>query len=136
MPSTEGADRSQQRLREELEDDGIVLTVPDEATAALVVAELDHARRTPMFEGRQPTYGALITPTPESVRSWDGMGVDLVDLPGELDEARRYADGRGSYLVRSPDAPASIALACFDRSLLMEAELVRLQEATGALVVQ
>jgi hypothetical protein len=121
---------SQRRLAEELEEDGV--TVSDEPVARrLIIEELDHARRIPAFEGRRPVYGAMVTSSPERLR-----GIDLVDVRHGLEDARTYADGRSAYLVRRPDHPSVLALACFDRNMQFEADLVALQEATGASIVQ
>ena len=127
--------RSQRRLAEELEDDRIVVD-GDGTTASVVVEEMDYTRSTPMFEGRRPMYGAIITAEPLTLRGWDGADVDLIDAPSDLGDARRFADGRASYLVRNPTDLAHHVLACFDRPLLFEADVVLLQEATGALIVQ
>lgn len=120
-----------QRLAAELEDDGIVLD-DEPAVAALVVEELDYARRVPMFEGRRPLYGAIVLGA-RPLEDHD-VGLDVVPVDTELAVARTYADGRSSYLVRHPER--ALALACFDRPLQYEADLVRLQEATGAQIIQ
>ena len=48
--------------------------------------------------------------------------------------ARTFADGRSAFIVnRHEDSPV---LVCFDRPVQYEAELVHLQEATGARIIQ
>jgi DNA integrity scanning protein DisA with diadenylate cyclase activity len=136
MPEVEDLTRFHRRLAEELEDDGIHIVADDPTTAALVVEELNCCRRAPMFEGRQPIYGSIITDEPEELGSWGELGFDLVRSGGTVDDVRPYADGRASYVVRNPEDPHAGVLACFDRPLQYEADLVLLQEATGALVVQ
>jgi DNA integrity scanning protein DisA with diadenylate cyclase activity len=136
MGLPDGASRFHRRLAEEMQDDGVVLTVDDVATAGLVVEELDCCRRAPIFEGRQPIYGSIVTRDPDSLGTWSDLAVELVHGPGNVDHVRAYADGRASYVVRNPDAPDAALLACFDRPLQYEADLVLLQESTGALVVQ
>jgi DNA integrity scanning protein DisA with diadenylate cyclase activity len=128
--------RSLQRLAEELEEDGVELVDGGEA-AAVVLEELDYCRRIPMFEGRRPVYGAIVATGPVTLDSGD-LDLDVVDVAHDLDQARPYADGRSSYLLRRVDASGegALALACFDRSLQYEADLVRAQEATGVSVVQ
>lgn len=127
----------QLRLADELADDGIDLGDDDEFVR-LVLDELDHCRRAPVFEGRRPTYGAMIIPTggpriePDALN--DRVPFDLVPLTGDPVAARSYADGRASYLVRRADGTAG--LACFERGLLFETDVVRLQELTGAAIVQ
>ncbi len=124
---------SARRLGEELADDGIVLSLEDEELA-LVLEELDHARRAPAFEGRRPSYGSFVVGSGRRLKDYD-EAYDVVDLSVlALPDARGYADGRSAYLVRKPGhAPK---LACFERLMQMEADLVRLQEATGAHIVQ
>ena len=58
--------------------------------------------------------------------------VELDDL--DVESARRFADGRSSFLVRAPDRPLS--LACFERSVQYEADLIEVQRTTGAHIVQ
>ena len=53
-----------QRLADEFDDDGIELPA-DPEFCRLLLEELDHCRRAPMFEGRRPTYGAIIPRIPE-----------------------------------------------------------------------
>ena len=97
--------RSERRLADELEEDGVTLA-EDPAAARLIIEELDHVRRIPMFERRHPIYGAIVTSSPERL-----PGTDLVNAPYDLADARTYADGRSSYLVRRPDDPSVVAIA-------------------------
>jgi hypothetical protein len=125
-----------QRLADEFEDDGVDLPT-DPEFRMLLLEELDHCRRAPVFEGRPPTFGAIIMPRegPQAERgSVDVLDFDLVPLGVDPAAGRAYADGRSSYLMRSVDG--SVALACFAGSMLMEADLVRLQRATGAAIIQ
>lgn len=129
--------RTLRRLADELEDDAVELAGrPD--FQLLVLEELDHCRRAPVFEGRRPTYGALVLPEAASPAKRqaliDHVDFDVVPLGGDLLAARSYADGRSSYLVRDPGE--RVALACFDRAMLFEADLVRVQELTGAAIIQ
>ena len=121
---------SARRLGEELADDGIALAL-DEDEKVLVLEELDHARRAPTFEGRRPSYGSFVVGSGRRLKDYD-EAYDVVDLSVlDLPDARGYADGRSAYLVRKPGHPPK--LACL---MQMESELVRLQEATGAHIVQ
>lgn len=126
-----------QRLADELDDDGIELPA-DPQFRQLLLEELDHCRRVPMFEGRRATYGAIILPYDRAVaeqRAARGtVDYDLVGLAGDPASGRVYADGRASFLVRFIDG--GVALACFAGSMVMEADLVRLQRATGAAIIQ
>ncbi len=121
------------RLAEELEEDGISLDVDDDVRM-LVLEELDHARRPQMFEGRRPFYGSFVLGTGrklrESTEDYDVVDLSILDLAS----ARAYADGRAAYLVRRPDQ--AVKLACFERLMQWEIDVVRIQEATGAQVVQ
>jgi hypothetical protein len=129
----ERVDGAVRRLAEELDEDGIALDV-DAEVRALILEELDHARRVQMFEGRRPFYGSFVLGSGQKLRESDAE-YDVVDLSIlDLDSARAYADGRAAYLVRRPDADAK--LACFERLLQWEIDVVRVQEATGAQVVQ
>lgn len=126
-----------QRLADELSDDGIELPA-DPEFCRLLLEELDHCRRVPMFEGRRPTYGAIIVPYGRSVvrerAAVAALDYDLVGLDDDPAAGRAYADGRASFLVRFVDG--AVALACFPGSMLMEADLVRLQRTTGAAIIQ
>ncbi len=127
----------QQRLADELADDGVVVSV-DDAVRHVILEELDHCRRAPVFEGRQPTYGAMILSpdgSPERRQAVsDHIAFDVIPLDGDPMLARTYADGRSSYLVR--DVAGHVALACFERSMLFEVDLVHLQQLTGGAIVQ
>jgi hypothetical protein len=124
---------SARRLAEELEDDGIKLEEHD-AVRDLLLDELDYARRIPMFEGRRPLYGSFSMPPGMSITNAGGIA-DLVPLDGLPREmARTFADGRSAFVVNRHEEPP--VLVCFDRPVQYEAELVRLQELTGARIVQ
>ena len=124
---------SARRLAEELDEDGIALeehhTVRD-----LLLDELDYARRIPMFEGRRPLYGSFSMPPGMSITNAGGIA-DLVALDGlPIEMARTFADGRSAFVVNRHEEPP--VLVCFDRPVQYEAELVHLQEITGARIVQ
>jgi hypothetical protein len=125
--------RPARRLHAELSDDGVVLDA-DTRALAFILDELDYSRRPRVFEQRTPLYGAFVIPDD---RSLVGAGelVDLVDLDYlPLDSARRFADGRSTYLVRQLDG--RLQLACFRRSVQYEADMVEIQDNTGAYIVQ
>jgi hypothetical protein len=99
-----------------------------------VLDELEYARRPPLFERRAPIYGSIVVPDDRSLIE-SGELVDLIELDAmPLDIARRFADGRSTYLVRQPDRP--LQLACFRRSVQYEADLVEVQADIGAIIVQ
>ena len=124
---------SARRLAEELEEDGVKLDEHD-SVRELLLDELDYARRIPMFEGRRPLYGSFSMPPGTSITTAGGIA-DLVPLEGMPREmSRTFADGRSAFVVnRHEDSPV---LVCFDRPVQYEAELVVLQEVTGARIVQ
>jgi hypothetical protein len=131
--SDEPLSGSARRLAEELEEDGVKLEEPDNLRG-LLLDELDYARRIPMFEGRRPLYGSFSMPPGLDITTADGIAdvVPLDGLPREM--ARTFADGRSAFVVHRHDE--SPVLACFDRPVQYEAELVHLQEDTGARIVQ
>jgi DNA integrity scanning protein DisA with diadenylate cyclase activity len=129
------------RLAEELEEDGVRLPAGG-AVRARILDELDYARRPPVHETRRPVYGSLILP-PERSLLVGGDLVELRELDGyDRERARSFADGRSTFLVHAvhdggrEDVDDSLALAHFRRSVSMEADLVEVQEATEAFIVQ
>lgn len=131
--SDEQLSGSARRLGEELQEDGVRLDEHD-GVHDLLLDELDYARRIPMFEGRLPMYGSFSMPPGMTIANAGGIA-DLVPLDGlPRHMARTFADGRSAFLVNRHDE--SPQLVCFDRSVQYEADLVQLQEATGARIVQ
>jgi hypothetical protein len=124
--------RAHERLREELDDDGIVLPGGPVEVETLL-AELEHARRPPLHEGRVPLYGAIVVPEDRSLLERDNL-VELIELDLPIDRCRSFADGRSTFLVRRADGPP--LLACFRRTVQYEADLVDLELATGTTIVQ
>ena len=120
------------RLRQELDDEQVWLPT-DPYLADAVLAELDYARHPHAHEGVAPRYGALVVadaPAVDVSRSLDL--VEIGDVP--LDVARRLADGRSSFVVRTLGGNDQIL--CFDRTHEYESSTVHLTTATGAFVVQ
>lgn len=125
--------RAHERLREELADDGVSL--PGTALEVdILLTELEHARRPPPFEGRPNIYGSFVLPGERSLINVDNLVeiVDLEDMP--IEHARRFSDGRSSFVVRRLDG--SLQLACFRRTIQYEADLVEIENSTGASIVQ
>ena len=123
--------RAQVRLRDELEDDGIAL--PAQFSASHLLQELDYARRPRVHERRIPLYGSVLLPSGATL-SPHGDLVDLIALELPLADCRRFADGRASYLVRRQNEQP--LLACFRRTVQLEADLIDIQAATGVAIVQ
>ncbi len=125
--------RPEKRLLSEMADDGVTIDA-DAALWPLLLDELGYARRPPQFERRTPLYGSMIVPEDRSLIA-AGELVELVPLDGlALDHARRFADGRSTYLVRRVDGSRS--LATFRRNVQYEADMVEIQDDSGAYLVQ
>jgi hypothetical protein len=124
------------RLLDELVDErlGVVESVED---PMLLAEELDYALRPPAHERRVPTYGAFLLPHAEPA-SWESptaLRVSVLRTEERADDdARRYADGRASWVVRTEDGID--ALVVFDRAAGSERDLVLLAAASKAVVVQ
>ncbi len=124
--------RAHERLREELVDDGISLPgTPMEVD--LILSELEHAWRPPVFENRTSVYGSFVLPGERSLVEIDNL-VEIVDLDMPIEQARRFSDGRSAFVVRNADG--STQLACFRRTVQYESDLVEIEQATGAAIVQ
>ncbi len=125
--------RALNRLEDELLEDGIPLP-DDEALRKRLLEELHVVRRPRLHERRRAMYGSLVLPPGRSLVPLgdlaDVLALDVLDP----DRARLFADGRSTFLVRQYDG--SLSLACFARSVQYEANLVDVQEATGALITQ
>ena len=114
-------------------DDGVAIDAADELWP-LILEELGYARRPPQFERRTPLYGSMVVPDDRSLIA-AGELVELVPMSSlPRDVARRYADGRSTYLVREMDG--STSLATFRRNVQYEADLVEVQADSGAYIVQ
>ena len=124
--------RAHERLREELEDDGVTLPgTPDEVD--LLLSELEYAWRPPVHENRTTLYGSFVLPGERSLVKIDNL-IELLDLDMPIEQARRFSDGRSAFVVRSADGSAQ--LACFRRTVQYEADLVEIEQSTGASIVQ
>jgi hypothetical protein len=114
-------------------DDGVTIDAGDQVRA-LILEELGYARRPPQFERRTPLYGSMVVPDDRSLIA-AGELVELIPLEGmPLAVARRFADGRSTFLARGEDG--SRMLATFRRNIQYEADMVEVQADTGAYVIQ
>ena len=124
--------RAHERLREELADSGVTLPgSPDEVD--LLLTELEYAWRPPVFENRPLMYGSFVLPGERSLIKIDNL-VELLDMDMPIEQARRFSEGRSSFIVRRSDG--STQLACFRRTVQYEADLVEIEQSTGASIVQ
>lgn len=131
---TTASDRRISRLRDELRDEGVPLPLEGDL-GATILDEVQYARRPQVHERHVPRYGSLIFP--EDHGGWlpSEVGATVVGLPEtDLRFLRRFADGRGSLLMRRPrEAPK---LVTFDHTITYEASLVDVQRASGGYLVQ
>jgi hypothetical protein len=124
------------RLVEELDEIGLHLD-GSEPWHQIAVAEIDYALRPHVHEKRVPRYGAFVHPTTDRATWERATNLTIEERPiGEmpLPDARRYADGIVSWMVRG--AGRRDTWAVFDRPAGSERDLVVIAEALGALVVQ
>lgn len=124
------------RMREELAEAGFEPEGAD-GWADLLVVEVDYAMRPAVHERRVPTFGSIIEPTqpPEQWEQASQLAISRRSLGGyPVDEARRFADGLSSFLLRHVGGDDEFVV--FDRAAGSERDLVVLAEAMGATVVQ
>lgn len=123
------------RLTEELNDEGLLGEAREWPEALLV--ELDYALRPPVHEKRVPAFGAIFEPHVDTV-AWREQTALTVSRRwrDELHEedARRYADGLSSWMVRFTDGRVEVVV--FDRPTGSERDLVVLADATNGTLVQ
>lgn len=121
------------RLREDLE--GVGAPLPLEGALGTALLEEIHAARWPRpHEGSIPTFGSVIlTVRPDGVPALPDTEIVPV-LPAQADEARRFADGQRTFLVR--DAEKVHAVACLCEAAADVARLTRFVEATQSLAVR
>jgi len=131
MPSDATA-RRLARLREELHDEGIPISVDKPGMTALL-EELDYARRPATHEGNSPRFGAIVAP--DRTIADGNLGLPAIVEPTELDAGmiRRMADGRTSFIARFADGQALVS---FDRTIEHEATAVQVALEAGVTVVQ
>jgi len=125
-------ERRLRRLEEELRDERVRLPL-DGPGGRRLLAELAYARRPLHHESRIPGYGALVF---DGVPDWDAcpqvpLLVPAPDVPAEV--LRRYADGRSSFVVVTPEGLTG--LATFEHSVEDEGAAVRMPRS-GAVIVQ
>lgn len=124
------------RLAEELDEVGFRFEGPTDEVA-LILEELDYALHPAVHERRVPTYGSIVAPRIEPEAWEEPTQLDVVrrsigSFP--LPQARRFADGLSSWLVRRPDGRTDSVV--FDRAAGSERDLVVLADATGATLLQ
>src|SRR3979490_3005989 len=95
----------QRRLAEELEESGLVRAGTDIFRARLL-EEVDHVVRPDVHERRVVSSGTILEPRSDPA-TWE-VGTQLDILRGTADQqplpdARRFADGLSSWLLRRTD---------------------------------
>jgi DNA integrity scanning protein DisA with diadenylate cyclase activity len=124
------------RLADELVESGLPRS-GDRTTFDLVVEEADQALRPAIHERRVPSSGSIVNPGSDSSTWQELTGLTIVRTPvsGQpLVDARRYADGLSSWLVRRVGDDHEWLM--FDRPAGSERDLVVLAGALGATLVQ
>jgi hypothetical protein len=123
------------RLAEELDESGVRLDGP-ERFREMLVAEIDHALRPAVHERRVPSGGTMLDPASDPDTWASGTQLDItrgpVDQP--LSDARRFADGLSSWLLRRTDGTNEWMV--FDRPAGSERDLVVLADVLDATIVQ
>jgi hypothetical protein len=124
------------RLAEELDESGLVFEGTD-AFRALLLEEVDHVVRPDVHERRVVSSGTILEPRSDPA-TWE-PGTQLDILRGSADQqplpdARRFADGLSSWLLRRTDGTTEWMV--FDRPAGSERDLVVLATVFDATIVQ
>jgi hypothetical protein len=103
----------------------------------MLLEEIDSALRPPVHEGRIASAGSIIEPLSGST-TWSAgtqLGITRGELgPVSLTPARRFADGRSSWVIRRADGRNEWVI--FDRPAGSERDLVVMADAFDATIVQ
>lgn len=126
----------QRRLGEELEESGLVVDGP-EIFRAMLLEEVDHAVRPDVHERRVVSGGTIIEPRSDPATWEQGTQLDILHGPADqqpLPDARRFADGLSSWLLRRIDGSTEWMI--FNRPAGSERDLVVLAKVLDATIVQ
>jgi len=124
------------RLADELVESGLPRS-GEPLVFDLVVEEADQALRPPVHERRVPSSGSIVSPTTDSSTWAEATGLTIIRTPvlgRSLADARLFADGLSSWLVRRPGDDNEWLM--FDRPAGSERDLVVLSATLGAAIVQ
>ena len=124
------------RLAEELAESGLVVEGTD-TFRALLLEEVDHVVRPDVHERRVVSSGTIVEPRSDPT-TWES-GAQLGILRGSADQqpladARRFADGLSSWLLRRADGTTEWMV--LDRPAGSERDLVVLAAVFDATIVQ
>ena len=123
------------RLAEELAEAGY--PVGSDERSMMLLDEVDYAQRPPVHERRVPSTGTVLDPTtpPPTWQRATGLTIGHLAVDDQpLSAARRFADGRSTWLLRRQAGPSKWLL--FDRPSGSERDLVVLADGLGATIVQ
>src|SRR6266851_7141405 len=92
------------RLAEELDESGLRLE-GTEPFREMLLEEIDHALRPAVHERRVPSGGTILDPASDPATWASGAQLDFTRRPVDqpLSDARRFADGFSSWLLRRTD---------------------------------
>jgi hypothetical protein len=124
------------RLAEELEESGLVFEGSD-AFQALLLEEIDHVVRPDVHERRVVSSGTIVEPRSDPATWEPGTQLDMLRGsadPQPLPDARRFADGLSSWLLRRTDGTTEWVI--FNRPAGSERDLVVLATVFDATIVQ
>lgn len=129
--------RRRRRLAEELEETGLALDRFPADVQAMLLEEVEHGLRPAVHERRVVISGTILAPSTDP-GTWE-EGTQLAITRGTIGEqplaaARRFADGRSSWLLRRTGG--SVEWLVFDRPAGSERDLVVLSDVLGATIVQ
>jgi hypothetical protein len=133
--SDSGAAR-QRRLAEELEESGLVVA-GDDTFRALLLEEVDHVVRPDVHERRVVSSGTILEPHSDPATWEPGTQLDILRGSADqqpLSDARRFADGLSSWLLRRTDGTTEWMV--FNRPAGSERDLVVLATVLDATIVQ
>jgi hypothetical protein len=125
------------RLLEELEEEVGHAPDADDPVGAVIVDEIDRARRPHVHERRVVSSGVVVAPSTDPATWGEGTQLEISRGPlvaTDADLMRLFADGLSSWLVRNLEGPDEWMV--FDRPSGSERDLVVLAEVLGATVVQ
>ena len=108
---------------------------PSDPVDAILIDEIDQALRPPVHERRTASVGTIVAPLDPLDEARLGLGVlrrPIGAMP--LVAARRFADGRSSWILRRDGGPDEWVV--FDRPAGSERDLVVLAEVSRGRVVQ
>ena len=123
------------RLAEELDESGLR---PDETEGfhEMLIEEIDHALRPAVHERRVVSCGTILEPKSDGATWASSAQLDITRGPANqpLEDARRFADGLSSWIVRRMDGTNEWMV--FDRPAGSERDLVVLAGVLDATIVQ